>query len=177
MVPLALVVLAVAGLVGLCSFNPGGPAVDRAAAPAVDAPRELTRVAREVDFPLRSPAVPDGWSASAFLVLPVDSDDDDKGSIVRVGWLLPESGYARLGQSGATELDLARAETGQDAPIAAGAVEIGGRTWVAYRGVRDEPVWITEIDGARLAVTGSAGEAGLRALAEAALTADPLPTG
>jgi hypothetical protein len=173
LIPLALVILAFAGLAGMCAFSPGGPEVDDSAVPTVDAPAELRRVAAEVPFAVRVPRVPDGWRANSFGLRPVS----ETTRAVRVGWLLPGGGYLRLSQSDAAEQDLAALETSSDRPVPVGAVDVDGVTWVHYPSVRDEPAWVTEVSGVRVLVTGSAPEADLRLLAEAVLAATPLPTG
>lgn len=170
LVPLAVIILAFAGLAGMCAFSPGAPETDRASAPTVDAPAELSRVAREVPFDVRAPRVPDGWRANSFGLRAVT----DTTRAVRVGWLLPAGGYLRLSQSDATEQELAAMETDTKRPTPVGAVQVDGVTWVHYPSVRDEPAWVADVSGVRLLVTGSAGETELRALASAVLAARPL---
>ena len=174
LLPLAVVVLLVAGLGGMCSFSPAGPRTDPNAVPTVDASAELARAARSVDFAVREPRLPDGWRANSFGLRPV-GDDAAGPRAVRVGWLLPAGGYLRLSQSNATEVELVRLETGQRRPVATGAVDVNGVTWVRYPSVRDETAWVADVSGVRLLVTGSAPEQDMRTLAAAALAAQPLP--
>jgi hypothetical protein len=171
---LAVVVLVVAGLAGMCAFSPGEPQTDRATAPTVDASVELARAAGTVTFPVRDPGVPAGWRANSFGLRPVG--DDMKGPrAVRVGWLLPAGGYLRLSQSDATEVDLVRLETQRRRPTAAGSVDVNGVTWVRYPSVREETALVADLGGVRLLVTGSASDQDLRALAAAVLAAPPMP--
>jgi Protein of unknown function (DUF4245) len=174
MLPLAILVLVFAGVAGMCSFSPGRPLTDRGSAPAVDAGAELARVAREVDFAVRQPRVPDDWRANSFGVRPVGRDAGAPRA-VRVGWLLPGGGYLRLSQSDAPEVELVRLETEQPRPIAGGAVEVGGVTWVRYPSVHEEIALVADLSGVRLLITGSASEQDMRALAAAVLAAQPLP--
>lgn len=88
---------------------------------------------------------------------------------MRVGYLTPENGFARLVQSSGDESAVVVSEGGT--PTATGAVGAGGRTWVTHEGRRGEALWVTDVDGVRLAVTGSAPPARLTQLAEAALLA------
>ena len=173
MVPLVAGVLLLAGLAGMCTFSPGGPRLDRGAAPTVDAHAELARAAREVAFPVREPAVPAGWRANAFGVRPVDDPGSGRRA-VRVGWLLPAGGYLRFSQSDAAEAELVRLETGQRRPVPLGAVEAGGVTWVRYASVRDEVALVADTSGVRLLVTGSVPEPELLSFAAAALAAPQL---
>ena len=174
LVVLVLLVLAAGGLTRSCTFAPGGPTVDSSRLPVVDAPAELARLAPEVPFPVRVPAVPPDWRANAVDRAPVG----EAGRSVRVGYLTPDGRYLRLQQSDAAEEALLLAEAGQDAGAARGVVDVDGQRWVAYTGQREEQIWITEVTGepaVRLLVTGSGSEADFRTLAAAAVTAEALP--
>lgn len=166
---LLAVVLVVGGLTRSCAFAPAGPTVDPSRLPTVDAPAELRRLAPDLPFPVRVPAVPPEWRANAVdrVSLP------DGARAVRAGYLTPAGRYVRLVQSDASEEALLIAEAGTAPAVGRGVVEAGGQRWVAYTGPgeRAEPIWVTEVAGAtpvRMLVTGSGDEAELRALATAA---------
>jgi hypothetical protein len=164
LVVLALVVLVAGGLSRSCTFAPTGPTVDASRLPVVDVPAELTRLAPGSTFPLRVPAVPEGWRANA-----VDrSSLPEGGHVVRTGFLTPDGRYLRLQQGDATEEAMLRAEAGGGMAPGQGTVDVDGQQWVAYTGQRDEPIWITDVGGVRMLVTGSGNEADFRALAIAA---------
>lgn len=178
MIGAVVVLVAIIGVVmafyGSCSFSPGGPSVDPAAAPSADASGELSRTARSVAFPVRSPAVPDGWRANSAGTSSVGAGASGD-VIVRVGWLTTAGAYVQLSQSGGEAADVLVEETGQEeAPAASGSVEVAGVTWTSYPARRDEPAWVTELDGAVLLITGSASEAEFRQLATAVQKATPL---
>jgi hypothetical protein len=167
---LLVVVLVVGGLTRSCAFAPTGPTVDTSRLPAVDAPAELRRLASDLPFPVRVPAVPADWRANAVdrVSLP------DGAHAVRAGYVTPAGRYVRLVQSDATEEALLVAEAGSTPAVGRGVVEAGGQRWVAYTGPgeRAEPIWATEVAGAapvRMLVTGSGDEADLRTLATAAV--------
>jgi hypothetical protein len=165
LVVLAVVVLAVGGLSRSCTFAPTGPTVDASRLPVVDVPAQLTRLAPDTPFPLRVPAVPADWRANA-----VDRTSlPDGGRAVRTGYLTPDGRYLRLQQGDATEEALLRAEAGGGAAPAQGVVDVDGQRWVAYAGARGEQIWITEVAGVRMLVTGSGSEADFRTLAAAAV--------
>jgi hypothetical protein len=173
LVVLALVVLAAGGLSRSCTFAPTGPTVDASRLPTVDVAAELTRLAPDSTFPLRLPAVPQGWRANA-----VDrSSLPEGGHVVSTGFLTPDGRYLRLQQGDATEEAMLLAETGGGAAPAQGAVDVEGRRWVAYAGERGEPIWITDVDGVRMLVTGSASEADFRVLAVAAVRGEVIAPG
>lgn len=165
LVVLALVVLAAGGLTRSCTFAPTGPTVDASRLPVVDVPAELTRLAPDSPFPLRVPAVPEGWRANAVnrTSLP------EGGRVVSAGFRTPDGRYLRLQQGDATEEAMLRAEAGGGPAPAQGPVDVDGQQWVAYAGQRGEPIWITEVEGVRMLVTGSGSEADFRALAAAAV--------
>jgi hypothetical protein len=173
LVVLALVVLAAGGLSRSCTFAPAGPTVDASRLPAVDVPAELARLAPDSTFPLRVPAVPDGWRANA-----VDRTSlPEGGRVVSTGFLTPDGRYLRLQQGDAGEESMLRAEAGDAAAPARGPVDVDGRQWVAYTGQRAEQIWITDVDGVRMLVTGSGSEADFRALAVAVVRGEVITPG
>jgi hypothetical protein len=173
MLPLALIVLALVGLAGMCSFSPGGPSIDPRTVPTVNAAERLGDAASAVSFPVRSPELPAGWRANSASVDRVGAKLDAPRA-VRVGWQTPDGNYLRLSQSSAGEAELAVFETGQrTAPT--GAVQAAGRTWVRYPGPRAEQAWVTDLGEVRLLVTGSGTEEQFRVLTGATLDAPVLP--
>lgn len=178
MIGAVLVLVAIIGVVmayfGACSFSPGGPSVDQNAVPTADASGELDRTARSVAFSVRSPVVPAGWRANSAGTSSVGSGASGD-VVVRVGWLTASGSYVQLSQSGGDAADVLVKETGQEeAPKASGSVEVDGVTWTSYPARRDEPAWVTELDGTVLLITGSASEADFRRLATATQQATPL---
>ena len=165
--PLVLIAFGMAGLLGQCSFNPGGPT---AQVPTVDVPAELDRAADRVDFRIADPQLPPGWRANSVAVLTLRSHAE----VVRIGYLTGDGRYLRFSQSTAAEEELVTADTRQ-APRALGTVEAGGRQWVRYEGVAGEQAWATERDGVRVLIAGNADEPELRTLAEAVLQAPTRP--
>lgn len=154
-----------------CSFAPGGPSVDPTSAPTVDMSRRLADAASSVAFPVRRPSLPVEWQANSSSTEAVNAVD----VVVRVGWLTPDGNYVQLSQSGAAESDVLAAETGQEEPVARGEIDVSGVRWVSYPARRDEPAWVTDLDGTVVLITGSASEDDFRRLAEAVQEAEPLP--
>ncbi len=162
----------IAGLLRACTFAPGAPEVDRDSVRRIDAAAELRTASYGVAFPVRVPSLPADWiPQSSDLVVLGATGDPAAPRAVRVGYVTPENEFARLLQSSGDETALVVSEGGN--PSATGAVTAGGRTWVTHDGRRGEALWVTDVDGVRLAVTGSAGPARLTQLAEAALVAPP----
>ena len=165
------------GLTRGCSFSPTGPTVDGAALPVVDAPAELRRFAPLVPFALRIPAVPAGWRSNSADQDLVDPADPALGRSVRIGYLTPEGRYLRLLQSDGTEEALLTSETGAAATAAQGTVDVAGLQFVVYGAEPDEPIWIGELDGVRVLITGSGGAPDYQALAGALIGGERLPVG
>lgn len=161
-------VLLLAGLLRACSFAPGAPEVDRESVPRIDPAAELRRDAPTLAFPLRVPSLPPDWIPQSSDVVVVGTGPAAPRA-ARVGWVTPDDEFARLVQTDADEAAAVVSEAGD--PTATGTVTAGGRTWVTHSGRRDEPIWVTDVDGVRLLVTGSASPERLTQLAEAALAA------
>lgn len=174
---LAVIVVVIGGVTRGCSFSPGGPSVDASALPVVDAPAELRALAPDVPFALRVPAVPPGWRSNAVDQDRLDPADPAAGRAVRTGYLTPQGRYLRLVQSDGTEEAVLASETGAVAVPARGATDVGGLAFVVHGGPDDEPIWIGELDGVRILITGSGAEADYRALAGAVLAGEALPAG
>lgn len=178
MVGAVVVLVAIIGVImafyGGCTFSPGKATVDPSSVPTADAAGALASTAQSADFAVRSPTVPKGWHANSTSTSPVGSGAT-ANVIVRVGWLTASHSYAQLSQSGGDPNDVLVKETGRDKPPAAdGTVDVDGVTWTRYPARRDEPAWVTELNGTVLLITGSAQESELRELAHATQTANPL---
>jgi uncharacterized protein DUF4245 len=159
---LVLIVLVLGFLSGGVGFSPG-PVADPSAVRVVDAPAQLRGLAGSVPFAVRVPATPAGWRSNS-----VGTDVVADRKAVRVGYLTPSAGYLQLQQSDATEEALLAAvgeRPGQ------GAQEVGGTRWVVYGARPAEPVWIADVKGVRLVLTGSATDDEFRTLATAVLAA------
>lgn len=166
-----LPIVALMALLGrACSFSPGGPSVDPSAMPTVDAHPALVAAARHVPFPLREPALPPDWRANL-----VDERAEPGGApAVQVGWLTPAGRYLRLVQSTAEEGALVAAATAGP-PGAARPVDVGGLTWVDYRGANGEQAWAHAGEGVEWLITGDGVPAEFQVLASALAAANPLP--
>lgn len=166
MLPLLLVAIAAAGVLGECSFSPLGPNVDQSKVPTVDVGKQLNQDARRAGFPVVEPKPPWRANSASLETLPSGARS------VRVGWVTGTH-YLRMSQSNAPEDELVTSETRQP-PRAEGAVQAAGRQWVVYSSVRSEKAWVTDKDGIRLLITGSGNDAEFRTLAQSAVDARPI---
>lgn len=182
--PLVLACLALAGLVGMCSFQGRGPSVGPV--PHYDVAAALKADAETLGFPIRMPALPAGWQPNSGARDGIDGGRTDPGSgqqvrakVSTVGYLAPSGKYVSLTQSNADEDKLVAFIHSDVYP--SGTVDVSGVRWVVYDGgTRGEPVWTTRLggpDGTQIALTGAAGYADFRTLAAAVQNASPLPAG
>jgi hypothetical protein len=168
---LVVVVLVIGGLTRGCTFAPAGPTVDPAAGPTVDAPSQLRALAGSTPFALRVPAVPADWRANAVGTVQVGPGGN---RAVRTGYVTPAGRYLRVVQSDADEEALL-AEEARGRPVGTGAVDVAGTSWVTYSGDTREPVWIANVDGVRLLITGSGDDAEFRTSAAGTTGGQILP--
>jgi hypothetical protein len=180
--PLVLACLVLAGMLGMCSFQAGGPG--KGPAPDYDAPAALQADADALKIPIRLPQLPDGWQSNSGSRKGIDGGrtDPNSGQPVRavsstIGYLAPSGMYLALTQSNADEDKLVASINTDMYPT--GAADVDGVKWVVYEGSDDaEPVWTTQLNGptgpAQIAITGAAGTDEYRTLAAATQTASPL---
>jgi hypothetical protein len=166
------VILLVGGLSRACSFSPGGPTVDSSRLPVVDVAAELGTAARTIPFPVRVPAVPQGWRANGVDQDRVGADGaTDARRAIRVGYLTPAGNYLRVVQSDADEAGLLSTETGPVPFAGTGVRDVAGLRWVVYAREDEEPIWIAGLPDpttpTRALITGSGTEDEFAALAQA----------
>jgi hypothetical protein len=109
--PLVLACVVLAGLVGMCSFRPNGPA--DGAIPTYDAAAALQDDANALNFPIRLPALPAGWQSNSGTRTGIEAGRTDPGTgerqravVARVGYIAPSKMYVSLTQSNADETAL-----------------------------------------------------------------------
>lgn len=180
--PLVAVCVLLAGLVGMCSFRPGGPS--DGPTPTYDAAGALRADADALSFPIRLPELPAGWQANSGTRAGIEAGRTEPGSgaklnavVSRVGYIAPSKMYVSLSQSDADETALVRSIDSSVYPT--GVADVGGVPWVVYQGGEGaEPVWTTRLDapggGTQLAITGAGSPEDFRALALATQTQPPL---
>ena len=154
-----------AGVAGQCTFSPSGP--QQGAIPEFDAEASLRQDARSLDFPVRSPVVPEGWTSNSGRV---QEFADTTSS--HVGWVTGERSFVELVQSDAPE-EAFRSLGGGPRPSRT-IVPVSGQEWTVFTGDDARPVWVLDLQDVRVAVTGSASTSDFEALAAAVQDAEPL---
>ena len=181
--PLVLACIVLAGVLGMCSFQAGGPG--QGTVPQFDAPAALQADADALKIPVRLPKLPDGWQSNSGSRNGIDNGRTDPASgrparavSSTVGYLAPSGMYLSLTQSNADEDKLVASIDTDLYPT--GTVDVDGVRWVVYESADNaEPVWTTRLNGptgeAQVALKGGAGTDEYRTLAAATQNASPLP--
>lgn len=177
MAPLVLVCIVLAGVLGMCSFQAGGPGPGPA--PEYDAKAGLQADADALKIPIRRPQLPDGWQPNSGGRSGIDGgatlpDGTHVRAVTsRIGYLAPNGAYMSLTQSNADESPLVTSIQSDAYP--SGTQDVDGVTWVVYESSSPEPVWTTRLSGpAQVAITGAGGTDEYRTLAKATQTQAPL---
>ncbi|CAN5856036.1 DUF4245 domain-containing protein [soil metagenome] len=178
LVPLVVGCILLAGILGMCSFQPSGPT--RGPIPTYDAVGALGSDAETLGFPIRMPVL-EGWQPNSGRRDGIENARTDPATgqparalMSNVGYITPAGKYMSLTQSNADEDKLVRSIAAGAYPT--GSVEVGGRQWVVYEGAAsDEPLWTTKIGATQLAITGGGSPEEFQTLARATQTQSPLP--
>jgi hypothetical protein len=186
-VPLVQACIGLAGLVGMCTFAPGGNS--RGPIPSYDAASALRADAQTLGFPVRLPRLPEGWQPNSGSRggIPDGRTDPSTGQRLRavtstVGYIGPTGMYLSLTQSNADEAKLVGSIHPSMYPT--GPVDVDGIRWIVYQGDGSagdsrEPVWTTRLNSAagpaQVAITGAGDVDQFRTLAAATQSQPPLP--
>jgi hypothetical protein len=181
--PLVVACIVLAGVVGMCSFSPGG--TNRGPVPSYDVAGALKADALTLGFPVRLPQLPRGWQANSGGrgEIADGRTDPATGQKLRavtsiVGFISPAGEYLSLTQSNADEAKLVAAVHPSMYPT--GTVDVNGTRWITYQGDAGvEPVWTTRLTSPagpeQVAITGAGSVDEFRTLAAATQTQPPLP--
>jgi hypothetical protein len=181
LVPLAVVCVLLAGLLGMCSFGGRGPSEGPPL--SYDAATALKADAAAVGFGVRLPKLPEGWQANSGTRTGIESGRTDaqggkqRAIATRVGYIAPSRMYVSLTQSNADEAALVASIQKDVYPT--GTENVDGVTWVVYQGAEgSEPVWTTRLEGPKgptqVAISGAGTPDDFRTLAVATQTQPPL---
>jgi hypothetical protein len=183
--PLVIGCILLAGMVGMCSFQPG--ATNNGTVPSYDAAAALRADAAALGFPIRLPRLPAGWRPNSGDRGGIESGRTDPSTGQRVnaatsivGYISPTGMYLSLTQSNADEDKLVGSIHKSAFPT--GTVDVAGTNWVVYQGAGQgadaEPVWTTRLTApsgsTQIAITGAGSTDQFRTLASATQSQPPL---
>jgi hypothetical protein len=183
--PLVIGCIVLAGMVGMCSFQPHG--TNKGTIPSYDAPAALRADAQTLGFPIRLPHLPAGWQPNSGGRGGIENGRTSNGQRLNaatsiVGYISPTGMYLSLTQSNADEDKLVGSI--HSAAYPTGAVDVAGTHWVVYQnagrsGADAEPVWTTRLTSpagaTQVAITGAGSTDQFRTLATATQSRPPLP--
>jgi hypothetical protein len=166
---LVVFMVVIAGIASRCEWNVGGPKAGPI--PNFDAHAALQYDADELGFPIREPAVPEGWTPNSGRRAILANEYD----ATTVGYIDSEGNYIQLTQSNAPEEALVP-YIADEPRIGTGQQDLDGRDWMVYGGEGVEPIWITNFGEVRVLLTGNASDDSFATLARAVQQAKPLPS-
>ncbi|AKK02772.1 DUF4245 domain-containing protein [Corynebacterium epidermidicanis] len=154
---------------GMCSFNRGAP--ENGPVQKVDAQQMMQFEARAMNFPVRLPADPEGWTPNSARRSTVNG----KPAPV-VGWVTKNGAYLQLVQTD-EPLEKALKNVDDNARSAEGTIEVDGQQFKKFtsqeRNVRD--VWAADLGDVRLIFSGTCSDEEFTQLAHNTLQAQPIP--
>ncbi len=167
---IVIVMVALVAFTGMCSFDRGTP--ENAPVNKVDEKTFLEIEAQGESFPVRLPAVPDGWTANSARRSAIAGENAPT-----VGWVIGNDGYLQLSQ---TAVPLDQAIEGFDGNVRQldHTYDLAGKQVSVYtsseKDVRD--IRAVDLGDVRLLVTGAATDDDFNALLTATMSATPLPS-
>lgn len=170
---LTLVVMFIAvavtiGFTGLCSFNPGKP--ENGPVHEVDAQSFLNMEARRVDYPVRLPDVPKGWTPNSTRA---GMAAGSQSTIV--GFVTASGAFIQVTQTDAPadKLPADGKERTRD-----GAADVEGIEWAKFQPTdgNDRRVWVGDLGDARAMIEGTANDDEFTQLASSLKKAKPIDT-
>jgi hypothetical protein len=185
--PLVVGCIVLAGLVGMCTFAPGG--TTKGTIPSYDASAALRADAATLGFPIRLPRLPAGWQPNSGGRGGIENGRTDtstgqrlNAAVSTVGYITPTGMFLSLTQSNADEDKLVGSiHPSQQTLFPTGSVDVAGTSWVVYQGGQaGEPVWTTRLASpvgpTQIAITGAGSSDQFRTLASATQSQSPLPS-
>ncbi|MFE1592718.1 DUF4245 domain-containing protein [Nocardia sp. NPDC058705] len=168
LIPLVLAAVVLAGAASQCSVATNGPTQGQI--PHFDATAALKSDAKTLSFPIRQPALPQGWVSNSGSRDTIAAAGG--GDVSTVGYITPQGTYMRYTQSNASEEALSRHVLKSRYPT--GTTDVAGQKWVVYAEPTEETGWIADLGGVRILITGAGNEAAFTTLATAIINAQPL---
>lgn len=159
---------AFAALAGQCSFSPTNEPCGHVERRDVETP--LRTDARELGIDIRIPDPGEGWVPNV-----AGRAKIGEKLVSKTGWVKDGCSHVTVYQTAASAEKLADDIDGRHRPEVLDAIEVGGHTWERRTGEDKRPLWITDLDGTRVALVGNAAsDEQMREMAEALAKADPI---
>ena len=170
LIPLVIACLLIAGVASQCSLSPGGP--QQGPIPNFDVNTALQYDASEIGFPVRNPAVPEGWTPNSGSGATISGDNG--GAVSTVGYITGTGAYMQLTQTSASEEQLVPFVSGSDTVYASGTQNVSGRDWVVYGEEGSRTYWVSDFGDVRILLGGTANTEDFTTLAAILEVTEPL---
>ncbi|MBY4129299.1 DUF4245 domain-containing protein [Rhodococcus fascians] len=170
LIPLVIACLLIAGVASQCSLSPGGP--QQGPIPNFDVNTALQYDASEIGFPVRNPAVPDGWTPNSGSGGTISGDNG--GAVSTVGYITGTGAYMQLTQTSASEEQLVPFVSGSESVYASGTQNVSGRDWVVYGEEGSRTYWVSDFGNVRILLGGTASTEDFTTLAAILEVTEPL---
>ena len=170
LIPLVIACLLIAGVASQCSLSPGGP--QQGPIPNFDVNTALQYDASEIGFPVRNPAVPEGWTPNSGSGATISGDNG--GAVSTVGYITGTGAYMQLTQTSASEEQLVPFVSGSDTVYASGTQNVSGRDWVVYGEGGSRTYWVSDFGDVRILLGGTATTEDFTTLAAILEVTEPL---
>lgn len=162
----AVLMLVAVGATGLCTYNPGAP--EQGPVQEVDAETFLNLEAKGVDFPVRYPQMPEGWTTNSARRAMIGQQPAPV-----VGWITPDGGFIQLTQTGASPEDALAASGGHQRELARTA-DVAGATADIYSAPEERDLWLVDAGDARFLLTGAGEDSEFEAVIAESLSTPPI---
>ncbi|MGV8875719.1 MAG: DUF4245 domain-containing protein [Rhodococcus sp. (in: high G+C Gram-positive bacteria)] len=169
LIPLVIACLLIAGVASQCSLSPGGP--EQGPIPNFDVNTALQLDASDIGFPVRNPAVPEGWTPNSGSRATISGDRG--GPVTTVGYITGTGAYLQLTQTSATEEVLVPFAAGETV-YASGSQNVSGRDWVVYGEEGTRTYWVSDFGDTRILLGGTAANEDFTTLATTLDVTEPL---
>nr|WP_255468581.1 DUF4245 domain-containing protein [Corynebacterium sp. LK29] len=166
LVVMFLAVAVTIGFTGLCSFNPGKP--ENGPVREVDAAPFVNVEARRVDYPVRLPKVPEGWTSNSTRA----GMAAGKQTTI-IGYVTASGAFIQVTQTDAEAGQLP--DDGKNR-LRDGTTDVEGTTWTKYEPAEDNVrrVWVGDLGDSRAIIEGTANDEEFTQLAAALQKAEPI---
>lgn len=168
---LTLVVMAIAmavtiGFTGLCSFNPGKP--ENGPVHEVDAQSFLNMESNRVDYPVRMPEVPKGWTSNS-----TRAGTAAGSQTTIVGFVTASGTFVQVTQ---TDAPADKLPADGKERLRDGAVDVDGTKWTKFQPTddNDRRVWVGDLGEVRAMIEGTANDEEFTQLASGLQNAKPI---
>ncbi len=165
-----VIMVGAVGFTGLCTFNPGAP--EQGQIPDVDVSTFISMEARGMDFAVRQPQTPEGWTTNSARRSMID---DTPASVI--GYVTAGGGYIQLTQTSEENAAAVEGFDGRWRDLTE-TYTVAGTEVEVYTSAEDDvrDVRVVDLGDARVLLSGAATSEEFDELISNTVAAQPLPS-